>query len=356
MSLILDGSNGVTFNDASLQGAAASPYVLKNRIINGAMQIWQRGTTFTISGSAGNSFTTDRWWGVSSVSGASATYSQSSSVPTVTTGNAFQYSMKVQRNSGVTGTGAINLTQIIESINMYDLAGQTVTLSFWIKSGANYSGSTVTPVVQTGTVADQGNASFYSWTGVAYPIAQTITPTTTWTKYSYSGTIASNALEIGVAFNSGTFTGTAGADDSFYVTGVQLEIGSTATPFERRLYGHELILCERYYEKSYDYATVPGTAGVAYGMQYQYVARSTPNGYAYYITRYKTMKRIPVPTITIYSYNGTSGQVSNADSGADLGAVSILYPSQNSFLPQNNSGGTIAANAVGWSYTSSAEL
>jgi hypothetical protein len=63
MSMILDGSNGVTFNDASLQGAAASPYVLKNRIINGAMVIDQRnaGASITPTSTTGIVYTVDRW-------------------------------------------------------------------------------------------------------------------------------------------------------------------------------------------------------------------------------------------------------------------------------------------------------
>ena len=61
MSMILDGSNGVTFNDASLQGAAASPYVLKNRIINGAMVIDQRNAGASVTITTDSTYTLDRW-------------------------------------------------------------------------------------------------------------------------------------------------------------------------------------------------------------------------------------------------------------------------------------------------------
>jgi len=238
MSMILDGSNGVQFNDSSLQGSAASPYVLKNRIINGAMQIWQRGTTFTF-GSGANTYTTDRWWGVCNTA-SGETISQSTNVP-----SNFQYSLKMQRPNGNTGTQALNILQIIETTNCYDLAGQSVTLSFWAKTGANYSGGALSVYLQTGTVADEGNSNYFSWTGRATPLTTTQSITSTWTRYSFTTTIASNALEVGVQLQF-TPTGTAGADDSLYITGVQLEQNTSATPFERRLYNQELANCQRY--------------------------------------------------------------------------------------------------------------
>jgi len=258
MSLIIDGTNGVTYNDSSLQGAAASPYVLKNRIINGAMQVWQRGTSFTV-GSASYTYTADRFKDYSA--NTSTTVSRSTSVPT-TAGSLFQYSFQLQRPNGNTGTNLLNILQIIETANCYDLAGQSVTLSFWVKKGANYSGGNITVQLLTGTVADQGGDP-YTWTGLATAVNDsTYSPTTTWTRVTYTGTIASNALEVCpvIAF---TPTGTAGADDSLYITGVQLEIGTSATPFERRLYDKELVSCQRYYQiQSYGVGAGVGTTTV----------------------------------------------------------------------------------------------
>jgi hypothetical protein len=247
MSISLNGTTGIQFPDSSLQSAAASPYVLKNRIINGAMGIWQRGTSFTSS----NTFvyTADRWYGFCA---ATATISRSSSVPT---GQQFQYSLQLQRPNAGTNTSLIFAGQVIESVNMYDLAGQTVTLSFWAKSGANFSGTTANAIINTGTVADQGSAlSLGSWTGAAQPGNYSFTPTTTWTKFTTTVTISSSALEMASIFYF-TPSGTAGADDSLYITGVQLEQNTSATPFERRLYGQELANCQRYY---YNHVTGSG--------------------------------------------------------------------------------------------------
>jgi hypothetical protein len=259
MALTLDGTNGIVssgsittqsatgviFSDSSSLPAASSPYVLKNRIINGAMNVWQRGTSITV-GSASYTYTADRYKVYSA--NTSTTVSRSTSVPT-TAGSLFQYSFQLQRPNGNTGTNVLFMTQFIETANCYDLAGQSVTLSFWVKKGANYSGGNIAVQVMTGTVADQGGDP-YSWTGLGFAIADsTYSPTTSWTRVTYTGTIASNALEVAptIAY---TPTGTAGADDSLYITGVQLEVGSTATPFERRLYGQELANCQRYFEIS----------------------------------------------------------------------------------------------------------
>jgi hypothetical protein len=214
---------------------------MRNRIINGAMNFWQRSTSATGTYSASYA-TVDRW---ALYSSSSMTTSQSTSVPT-----GFQYSLKVQRPAAATTTNQIFAFQVIENTNMFDLTGQSVTLSFWAKAGANYSSasSQLTAFVNTGTVSDQGSSSgLGGWTGAASPLSSAVTLTTTWTRYTITCTIGVGVLEMDVGFNF-TPTGTAGADDAFYITGVQLELGSTATPFERRPYGLELALCQRYYE------------------------------------------------------------------------------------------------------------
>jgi hypothetical protein len=208
----------------------------RNRIINGAMGIWQRGTSISV-GSAAYTYTADRFKAYSANS--ATTVSQNTSVP-----SGFQYSLKLQRPNANTGTNSLSSVQMIETANCFDLAGQSITLSFWVKSGANYSGSNLTIQVLSGTVADQ-TGDPYSWTGLATPINTTQAITTTWTRYSFTGTVSASALELAIAI-SWIPTGTAGADDSVYITGVQLEKGSTATSFDYRPYGTELALCQRY--------------------------------------------------------------------------------------------------------------
>ena len=264
MSLILNGTDGVQFNDASLQGAAASPYVLKNRIINGDMRIDQRnaGASVTITGDA---YTLDRWLARASQS---SKFTLQQNAGSVTPPAGFTNYL------GITSTSAYSVTagdlfaveQRIEGFNTADLAwgtanAKTVTLSFWVRSSltGTFGGSLV-------------NSAFNR----SYPFTYTISSANTWTQISVtiagdtSGTwLTTNGLGIAVWFSLGagsTYSGTAGAWSSsglisatgatsvvgtngatFYFTGVQLEQNTSATPFERRLYNQELANCQRYY-------------------------------------------------------------------------------------------------------------
>jgi hypothetical protein len=142
--------------------------------------------------------------------------------------------------------------QIIESNNLQDLQGQSVTVSFWARAGANYSatGSTLYATIRTGTVADQGLNILISpgWTG-ATTQSQTVTLTTSWQYFTKTYTIPTTAQELSAFFEAYP-TGTAGANDFFDITGFQLEKGSTATSFDYRPYGTELALCQRYYQRN----------------------------------------------------------------------------------------------------------
>ena len=260
MSMILDGSNGVTFNDASLQGAAASPFVLKNRIINGDMVVAQRGTSFTPATSA--VYTLDRFAFFQNNGSRTYTVEQSSVAPV-----GFVNSMLITCTAGASASSGdfANFYQAIEGFNVADLAwgtanARTVTLSFWVQSSL------------TGTFSGSlGNNSGNR----AYPFTFSIPTANTWTQISV--TIAGDTTGtwntttgagIYVYFNLGagsTLLGTAGAwtgsdirgvtgsvallattGATFYITGVQLEQNTSATPFERRLYNQELANCQRY--------------------------------------------------------------------------------------------------------------
>jgi len=224
MSMILDGTLGASFNDGSLQGAAASPYVLKNRIINGAMQIWQRGTSF--SSPSNNSYTADRWAVAASTS--LTTVAQSSDVP-----SGFKYSLSIN------GTNNPYIYQRIESLNCSDLGNQTITISFWLKQSSGAGSNSIGLQLYYANTAD----TFSSQTQIGSTIF--FTATNSWVQYTTTFTnISANAVN---GLNLIIYANT-GSSATFLITGVQLEIGSTATPFERRLYGQELVNCQRYYE------------------------------------------------------------------------------------------------------------
>jgi hypothetical protein len=225
-------------------GGAVAPWVAgKNAVINGGMDIWQRGTSFAGTTLAG-AYSADRWGFYRGGAIGGATWTRQSSGLT-----GFQYSLRAQRNSGDTSTQYVAIWQAVETINAVPFAGKIATISFWAKCGANYSAasSALSVFVSSGTGTDEPP---YSFTGATNPIAQSATITTSWQRFSFTGTFPSNTNEISIQF-VGYPTGTAGANDWFEVTGIQLEQGSVATPFARAggSIGGELALCQRYYTR-----------------------------------------------------------------------------------------------------------
>jgi len=233
----------------------------KNRIINGAMVISQRGSGATTPTASGY-YSCDRW--KTSVTTASKfSIEQSSTAPT-----GFNNSLLVTSLSAYTPSSSdeISLQYRIEGFNVADLGwgtanAKTITISFWVNSSV------------TGTFgASLANGAFNRW----YPFSYTVSSANTWTQISVTiagdttGTWSTdNSTGIQIEFGLGigsTLQGTAGVWTSsvyvvptgstnivstngatFYITGVQLEKGSTATSFDYRPYGTELQLCQRYY-------------------------------------------------------------------------------------------------------------
>ena len=278
MALTLDGTNGIVssgsittqsatgviFSDSSSLTAAASPYVLKNRIINGDMRIDQRNAGASVTPTTNATYTLDRYTAILSQA---SKFSVQQNAGSVTPPAGFTNYLGVTSTSSyaVLAADLFLIQQRIEGFNIADLAwgtadAKTVTLSFWVRSSL------------TGTFGGALNNSAFNR---SYPFTYTISTANTWEQKTItiagdtSGTwLTTNGTGINVNFGLGvgsTYSGTAGAwaageKDSatgatsvvgtngatFYITGVQLEIGSTATPFERRLYGQELINCQRY--------------------------------------------------------------------------------------------------------------
>jgi len=263
MPVSISGTNGVTFPDSSLQAAAASPYVLKNRIINGAMQIDQRNAGASVTPASG-AYTIDRWW---------HQLSQASKISVQRTGIApagFLNSALITSLSAysVGASDYFNIVQNIEGFNTADLGwgtanAQTVTISFWVRSSL------------TGTF---GGGVLNSDQSRAYPFVYTISSANTWEyktvtiagdtsgtwpkdngiglRLSFGLGVGSNFSSTAGSWGSGVYLSATGAVSvvgtngaTFYITGVQLEIGTSATPFERRLYNQELANCQRYFYK-----------------------------------------------------------------------------------------------------------
>jgi hypothetical protein len=242
----------------------AQYYGFKNRIINGAMVIDQRNAGASVTPAA-TAYTLDRW---NAAMSQASKYSVQQNAGSVTPPAGFRNYLGVT-SLAATSLGASDfffIQQVIEGFNTADLgwgtaSAQTVTLSFWVRSSL------------TGTFAGalRNEAATRS-----YPFSYTVSLANTWEQKTVTiagdttGTwVNNNGAGIQMAFSLGTgttFSGTAGAwagsnfvsvtgatsvvgtnGATFYVTGVQLEKGSTATSFDYRPYGTELALCQRYY-------------------------------------------------------------------------------------------------------------
>jgi hypothetical protein len=251
---------------ADASGGVLAPIssVMRNRIINGAMVIDQRNAGASVTPTDGQ-YTLDRW--VASVSQASKlTVQQDAGAVTPPVG--FTDYLGVTSSSAYTPLAAgdyFAISQCIEGFNSADLGwgsanAKTVTLSFWVRSSL------------TGTF---GGALRNSAGNRSYPFTYTVSSANTWEQKSVtiagdtSGTwVTTNGIGIRLLFGLGvgsTFSGTAGAwagvnyfsatgatsvvgtnGATFYITGVQLEVGTQATGFEYRQYTTELQLCQRY--------------------------------------------------------------------------------------------------------------
>tara|TARA_R110000868_G_scaffold104164_4_gene286602 strand:+ start:673 stop:1734 length:1062 start_codon:yes stop_codon:yes gene_type:complete len=215
----------------------------KNCIV-GSMQVWQRGTSFTVL-TAGGEYTADRWYAAfSGIAGRTLSRQAGS--------GQLPYLMRVARDSGNTAVNNLQVGQSLEIADATLYAGQTVTLSYYARKGANYSATSDALVVNifSGTSSTEANrvTTAYASGGVT-DLAATTTLTTTLTRYTHTITFGASVTQFAIKFTF-TPTGTAGAADYYEIGGVQLEVGNKATPFTRvggSIQG-ELDACMRYFQ------------------------------------------------------------------------------------------------------------
>ena len=285
------GTEGYTAVSNGASGLSYQP-ISHNYVINGAFDIWQRGTSFT-STLAGD-YGADRW----------QHYRTDSVHSRVTsTLDNFEYAYRIQRPSGETFTGGIFIGQGIETANCLSLVGETFVVSYYARAGANFSGGSLESRVQ---VTPNDNAA-----SVGSPDRETVTTdaasvTTSWQRFTYTATIptttgGSPVRSVGLQFFYNP-TGTAGSDDWVEITGVQLEAGSIATPFKRNANSiqGELAACQRYYQR------VSGTRLSNFG-----TARNT------------TSARIPFPTVVPFRVTPTSYDAANLNLDDTTGSTAV---------------------------------
>ena len=344
------GNNGESLvaDSSATTGLRYNPPVgsLANPVINGGMDNWQRGTSISVTAST-TPYTADRWQVTNGASQA-LTVSRQATGDTTNLPN-IQYAARVQRNSGQTGTSSIAFVQSFETTNSIPFAGKAVTVSFYARKGADYSSATSTLGLDfiSGTGTDQNRATA-GYTGNANVFSNGATLTTSWQRFVFTGTVPATATELATYFIYGP-VGTAGTNDYFELTGVQVDVGTwtaTTAPTFRRSGGTiqgELAMCQRYY---YQQPTLSGQGGP------MFLAYDTTNAFGSFPFPV-TMRTSP--TVTVYNNAGTAGGANRVGVG-DITGVSAFNINTTGVFAITKSGGLVAASQYLSTIQASAEL
>jgi hypothetical protein len=337
MPITLDGTNGITtpMYNGSITANAVTPVTgFKNRIINGQMTFDQRNAGASVTPTSGSTYTLDRW---ASSQSSSSKFSVQQNAGAVTPPTGFINYLGTTSTSAYSPTSGEEfiMYQPIEGLNISDLGWGTanaknVTLSFWVRSsGLTYP-------------ATFGGSLRNSATNRSYPFSYTISVASTWEYKTVtiagdtSGTwLTTNGVGLYLSFSLGagssrvgTASAWAGADyvsatgatsvvgtngATLYITGVQLEVGSTATSFDYRSIGTELALCQRYY-----YRITPQTSSYnGFGLGYSYTTTSVRVYVPFPVTMRTTPSTFDFSSAGNYLLENNSGLSRSASTIAD---------------------------------------
>lgn len=320
-----------TTNTGTLSWVANNSQLGRNHIDNGNFDYWQRGTSLAAGGALVDRF-------VLAVVTATASQSRQSFTPGQTDVPYFpKYYYRVATTTGSAATDRVHLTQYLDE-SMGELEGAELTLSFWAKSAAAKN-------ISLSWTQEFGTGGS---TRVNTPIS-TVTTTTSWAKYTVTFTPPSiSGKTVGTGYftllkfwfdcgaNFATECSSLGyQSDTFDIAQVKLEVGPAATNFSRAggdLAG-ELIRCQKYYEKSYDLETPPGTSTVVGASEYWAFTTSF-----YTHVPFKVTKNI-IPGVTIYSTTGAASNFRDITAGSDLASTTQAV-GQSGFTAVTNASST----------------
>lgn len=332
-TLVLPDKSGTLATTDAVGGSS-----FKNKIINGNFDIWQRGTSF--SSFSGDVYTADRWVAVAGGAVSGDVLSQQlfspgqTDVPDEPT-YYFRFAAGPTVNHRV-------WMQRIEDVRT--LAGQAYTLTFYAKASSATSGT-----VAVGQNFGSGGSGTVETTS-------NISLTTSWQKFTFSGSIPGVS---GKTIGTGSYLYVApirwlGASNiTIDIAQVQLEAGSVATPFEQRPVGLELALCKRYYEKTYNQNTPPGTATEVGARRWRFYDSASPTTISVASSHFVVAKRA-APTVVCYDMVGTAGKIKIFNNTTDPNNATP------NLMNIGETGFNIASIDVNqgfmWHFTSSAEL
>ena len=366
MTIAISGTTGITLDG---QFNSASTFGFKNRIINSAMVIDQRNAGASVTPTNGQ-FLVDRYKvSLSQTSKFTAQQNAGSVTPPVGFSNYLGFTSSSSYSS-LSGD-YFWLEQLIEAYNVSDLSfgtasASSISVSFWARSSLTGTWS--------GSIANSAQDR-------SYPFTYTINSANTWEYKTVTivgdttGTWISGTNGVGfrVRFDLGTgstYRGTAGAwaatqyigatgsnslvgtnGATLYITGVQLEKGSTATSFDYRPYGTEVALCLRYFQKSYNTDVAVGT-NTASGSKTTRIYNTDP-----FLPQMETRLMVSMrasPTVTWYTTGGTAGSI-NISGGTNT--INTQYDTGTNSTGWMYVNGSVASgNQIQAQYTASSEL
>ena len=356
-------------------GAAYDSGALSNRniLMNGAQVISQRGTSAITASSSADTFITDRYR-ISNYSDATFTGQQVADAPTD-----FEYSCKVTTTGTDTSLAAAQYQRFITAIEGYNMnhlmygtsSAKTCTLTFHVKSsltGAFYVfgfNAAANRSIVVGYTIDSAD----TWEKKTLTIAGDTTGTwlTTNGAGMYFGwllgsgtdrhTTTTDAFQAGFYMGKSDQVNLAGTNSATWqITGVQLEVGTEATPFEHRSFDEEFILCQRYYQKSFLYGTAIGTSTQEGFWSTGGHQGGTSTGYIEGIINFERVLRAS-PTLTLYDHSGNSGKCARLAAGTARYANETIGTAQlcaRGVVLYSSSG--TAAGIIQAHYTADAEL
>jgi hypothetical protein len=316
-----------------------------NLVINGALEVWQRGTAFTAIPTA--TYSADRW--LYHKAGTMVhTINRSSDVPTVTqAGQNFNYSVNLNLTTSDTSLAATDMcsfTQWIEGYNYKQLAGQKFTLSFWVKATVAGTYCVAFRNNGNGTLPDRSYVSEYVVNAANAWEKKTITCQSvpsggTWDYQNGKGLGITFTLAAGTTFQTtqnawqtGNYIATANqvngtnGNTNIYLTGIKLEVGDLATEFNNDTFDTVVGKCQRYFEKSYDLSTSPGTiTGV--GMVVQEEVSFSYTAHNFTLHSFNVRKRATPATVIYNHLTGTANSlVSDSAAGGMQASFTVASP------------------------------
>lgn len=318
-----------------------------NVLINGGCEVWQRGAGGAASiavAASTTAYTMDRAYLTTGANEACTVSQQAGLV------NGSRWCARLQRNNAQTGTTALKWAMPLTTDQVVRLRGLKATISFQCRSGANFSPTSgafvATLYVGTGAEGKRG-AGFTGETNVVSVTTNLGTSSAVTAVTATSGsTVPTNATQGELLF-TWTPVGTAGAADYVEVDDIKIEAGSSATPFVRDQFVNELQQCQRFYEKSFDYATAPAqNSGTLNGTM---VGRNFSGSTATILAEafYETRKRV-VPTLTVYNPNAASADWRNSGNTATY-AYTNVTSGETSFSATATNVGASTNACIHWS-------